>query len=121
MAMVLITHDLGVVAEVADYVAVMYAGRVVERGRVREVLGRPAHPYTLALLESVPQLQQNSRALRPIVGSPPDMAAPPSGCAFHPRCRFATGECRVKLPPRVAVGAGRVAECHHAKKVFNGG
>ena len=121
MAMILITHDLGVVAEVADHVAVMYAGRVVERGKVREVLGKPAHPYTLALLESVPQLQQNSRALRPIVGSPPDMAAPPSGCAFHPRCRFATAECKVTLPAAVAVKTGRLAECHHAMKVFNGG
>ena len=121
MAMILITHDLGVVADVADHVAVMYAGRVVERGRVRDVLARPAHPYTLALLESVPQLQQNSRALRPIVGSPPDMAAPPSGCAFHPRCRFATAKCSIGLPPQIAVQTGRIAECHHARRVFDGG
>jgi oligopeptide transport system ATP-binding protein len=121
MAMVLITHDLGVVADVADHVAVMYAGRVVERGKVRDVLGRPAHPYTLALLDSVPQLQGNSSVLRPIVGSPPDMAAMPAGCAFHPRCRFATAECRSAQPPQVAVAAGRIAECHHAERVFHGG
>jgi oligopeptide transport system ATP-binding protein len=121
MAMVLITHDLGVVADVADHVAVMYAGRVVERGKVRDVLGGPAHPYTLALLDSVPQLQGNSSVLRPIVGSPPDMAAMPAGCAFHPRCRFATAECRSAQPPQVAVAAGRIAECHHAERVFHGG
>jgi len=121
MAVVLITHDLGVVADVADHVAVMYAGRVVERGTVRDVLGRPAHPYTRALLDSVPQLQGNSSMLRPIVGSPPDMAAMPAGCAFHPRCRFATGECRSVPPPRVAVAPGRIAECHHAERVFHGG
>jgi oligopeptide transport system ATP-binding protein len=121
MAMMLITHDLGVVADVADSVAVMYAGRVVEHGTVRDVLGKPAHPYTLALLESVPQLQEAGRKLRPIVGSPPNMAAVPSGCAFHPRCRFATGECRTSPPPRVALGPGRGAECHHAHRVFHGG
>jgi oligopeptide transport system ATP-binding protein len=121
MAMVLITHDLGVVADVADHVAVMYAGRVVERGTVRDVLGRPAHPYTRALLDSVPQLQGNSSVLRPIVGSPPDMAAMPAGCPFHPRCRFATGECRSVPPPQVAVAPGRIAECHHAERVFHGG
>jgi oligopeptide transport system ATP-binding protein len=121
MAMVLITHDLGVVADVADHVAVMYAGRVVERGKVSDVLGKPAHPYTLALLDSVPQIQDGGRKLRPIVGSPPDMAAVPSGCSFHPRCRFATGECRTERPPVVAPRPGRIAECHHAERVFHGG
>jgi len=121
MAIMLITHDLGVVADVADSVAVMYAGRVVESGSVREVLGNPAHPYTRALLESVPDVQSDSGKLRPIVGSPPDMAAVPPGCAFHPRCRFATDECR-KTPPRaVSVRTGRYAECHHAERLFNGG
>jgi oligopeptide/dipeptide ABC transporter ATP-binding protein len=120
MAIVLITHDLGVVADVADSVAVMYAGRVVESGKVREVLGRPAHPYTLALLDSVPDVQEDGGTLRPIVGSPPDMAAVPSGCAFHPRCRFATAECRTDAPPALSVAPGRQAECHHAERVFDG-
>ena len=120
MAIVLITHDLGVVAEVADRVAVMYAGRVVESGAVREVLGRPAHPYTLALLDSIPSAHNDDEKLRPILGSPPDMASVPLGCAFHPRCRFATEECRTKAPPTVAVDADRIAECHHAESVFNG-
>jgi len=120
MAVMLISHDLGVVADVADRVAVMYAGRVIERGRVRDVFSRPGHPYTLALLESVPGAQHKNAKLRTIVGSPPDMARIPAGCAFHPRCRFATAECRRDAPPHVAVAPGRAVECHHAEKVFNG-
>ena len=121
MALMLISHDLGVVAEVADHVAVMYAGRVVESGRVRDVLGRPGHPYTLALLESVPQAHRKNAKLRPIVGSPPDMAHLPTGCPFHPRCRFATERCRREAPSPAAVAPGRTVECHHAEKVFHGG
>lgn len=120
MAMMLITHDLGVVAEVADHVAVMYGGRVVESGRVRDVLSRPAHPYTLALLESVPQAESSQQQLRPIVGSPPDMAALPSGCSFHPRCRMATDECRESRPPGVAVTTDHHSECYRAQEVFDG-
>ena len=120
MAMVLITHDLGVVAEVADEVAVMYGGRVVESGQVRDVLSRPAHPYTLALLESVPQADLQQQHLRPIVGSPPDMATLPSGCSFHPRCRMATDECRACAPPPVQVAIGHHAECFRAQEVFDG-
>ena len=120
MAMVLITHDLGVVAEVADHVAVMYGGRVVESGSVREVLSNPAHPYTLALLESVPQADLDQQQLRPIVGSPPDMATLPKGCSFHPRCRMATAECRQSLPPRVEVAVSHHAECFRAQEVFDG-
>lgn len=121
MAIVLITHDLGVVADVADSVAVMYAGRVVESGKVREVLGRPAHPYTKALLESVPQVKHGGEKLRPILGSPPDMAAAPSGCAFHPRCRYATDACSASQPVASSITPGRYVECHHAERVFNGG
>jgi oligopeptide transport system ATP-binding protein len=120
MAMVLITHDLGVVAEVAQHVAVMYGGRVVESGPVRDVLSRPAHPYTLALLESVPRGDGDKGQLNPIVGSPPDMAALPSGCSFHPRCRWAIDACRVSLPPRVEMAPGRHAECFRAQEVFDG-
>jgi len=121
MAVMLISHDLGVVAEVADRVAVMYAGRVVERGAVREVLARPGHPYTLALLESVPHARHKHTKLRPIVGSPPDMARIPAGCAFHPRCRFATEECRREAPQPAMIAPGRSVECHHARQVFDGG
>ncbi|MEX2618320.1 MAG: ABC transporter ATP-binding protein [Alphaproteobacteria bacterium] len=121
MSMILITHDLGVVADVADYVAVMYAGRVVESGPVSDVLSRPGHAYTLALLDSVPQARGKGTKLRPIIGSPPDLARIPKGCAFNPRCRFATDICRQETPPGIAVAAGRVAECHHADQVFNDG
>jgi oligopeptide transport system ATP-binding protein len=120
MAMVLITHDLGVVAEVADHVAVMYGGRVVESGPVRDVLSRPAHPYTLALLESVPRADIDQQQLNPIVGSPPDMATLPTGCSFHPRCRMAIDECRASLPPRVETAPGHHAECFRAQEVFDG-
>ncbi|MBL4719786.1 MAG: ABC transporter ATP-binding protein [Alphaproteobacteria bacterium] len=119
MAMILITHDLGVVADVADTVWVMYAGRVVEHGPVSAVLSRPAHAYTLALLNSVPRARDKGRKLEPIAGSPPDLARIPDGCAFHPRCRFATNLCRVEAPPSVAIAPGRAAECHHAGKVFD--
>jgi len=120
MAIVLITHDLGVVADVAESVAVMYAGRVVESGKVRDVLRAPAHPYTLALLNSMPRLQDDGGALQPILGSPPDMTAVPAGCAFHPRCGFATDECRAAKPTAVAIGPDRWSECHHAERVFDG-
>ena len=96
MAIVLITHDLGVVAEAADRVAIMYAGRVVESGTVAEVLGAPTHPYTRALLDSVPQT--DALELKPIVGSPPDLAALPAGCAFAPRCAYADARCIAQLP-----------------------
>ena len=121
MAVILISHDLGVVADVAQRVAVMYAGRVVESGPVQEVLTRPAHPYTLALLDSVPQAREEGGKLRPILGSPPDLARLPSGCAFHPRCRFATELCRTDAPEAVAIAAGRDVECHHAERVFHDG
>jgi oligopeptide transport system ATP-binding protein len=120
MAMVLITHDLGVVAEVADHVAVMYGGRVVESGPVRDVLSRPAHPYTLALLESVPRADIDRQQLNPIVGSPPNMARLPTGCSFHPRCRMAIDKCRTSLPPRVEMAPGHHAECFRAREVFDG-
>jgi oligopeptide/dipeptide ABC transporter ATP-binding protein len=120
MAMVLITHDLGVVAEVADRVAVMYGGRVVESGPVRDVLSRPAHPYTLALLESVPRADVEKQQLNPIVGSPPDMARLPAGCSFHPRCRMATEQCRALRPARIELAPGHHAECFRAQEVFRG-
>jgi oligopeptide transport system ATP-binding protein len=106
-----------VVADVADSVVVMYAGRVVEAGRMRNVLTRPAHPYTLSLLRSAPQARRKGEKLLPIIGSPPDVAHLPEGCAFHPRCPLATEICLTVRPPRIAVAPGRDAECHHAEKV----
>jgi oligopeptide transport system ATP-binding protein len=117
MSILLITHDLGVVVSYAHRVCVMYAGRVVESGPVADVLGRPAHPYTLALLQSAPQARARGERLNPIKGSPPDLARLPEGCPFHPRCRFATDICRDVRPPTTHRPDGRSVECHHAEEV----
>jgi len=119
MAVILITHDLGVVVDVADTVCVMYGGRVVEYGKVAEVMRTPAHPYTKALMDSAPQAQQKGKRLKPILGSPPDMARLPSGCTFHPRCANATDICRTQAPVPSTPVDGRMSECHHAESVYH--
>ena len=114
-ALVIITHDLGVVAEVADEVAVMYAGRIVERAPVDELFARPEHPYTWGLLDSIPRLDRPvSEGLTPIPGRPPSLIAPPPGCAFNPRCEFAMDECRSVIPPLEPspASAGHLVACH---------
>ncbi|GHJ05837.1 peptide ABC transporter ATP-binding protein [Micromonospora humidisoli] len=113
-AIVLITHDLGVVAQVADDVLVMYAGRVVEQGSVPRVLRRPQHPYTWGLLSSVPSLHGDPDAdLVPIPGNPPSLIDPPPGCAFHPRCRYAGDRSRTVVPALGPAGAaGHLVACH---------
>jgi oligopeptide/dipeptide ABC transporter ATP-binding protein len=112
MSMALITHDLGVVAGVADRVAVMYGGRIVELGPVREVLKSPRHPYTRALLASMPRLDEpGNQRLQAISGQPPNPRRLPSGCAFHPRCGFADAQCR-ETRPALQDGTHRYA-CHH--------
>jgi oligopeptide transport system ATP-binding protein len=116
MAVILITHDLGVVARTADRVAVMYAGRIVERGTAEEVFARPAHPYTLGLRASLPGAGQGARArLVPIDGSPPDLRAPPPGCAFAERCPHALRVCGREDPPAWLVEGTHAASCwlHH--------
>jgi peptide/nickel transport system ATP-binding protein len=97
-AILLITHNLGIVAEACDRVAVMYAGRIVEQGPVRDVFASPQHPYTQALLRSTISL--STRELTSIPGAPPDLVAPPPACRFHPRCPHAMQICRAKFPPR---------------------
>ncbi|MGR7025531.1 ABC transporter ATP-binding protein [Geodermatophilus sp. URMC 62] len=126
MGLILITHDLGVVNEVADDVAVMYAGEIVERGTVDDVFTRPAHPYTDGLMSSIPQVEAKGGRLRPIVGQPPNLARIPSGCPFHPRCsrrrlgaEAAPGrECSVDVPPLRLVVPGREAACHYSEEVL---
>jgi oligopeptide transport system ATP-binding protein len=126
MGLVLITHDLGVVNEVADNVAVMYAGRIVERGTVDDVFTRPAHPYTDGLMSSVPQVEAKGGRLLPITGQPPNLARIPSGCPFHPRCsRRRIGadalpgrDCAGDLPPLRLVVPGREAACHYSEEVL---
>ena len=112
LAILFITHNLGVVASLCDRVAVMYAGEVVESGPVGEVFKRPAHPYTLKLMGTVPKLGQGPQALGFIPGQVPNMAAPPAGCAFNPRCERATGRCN-HAAPRVVIGKEHWAACHN--------
>jgi peptide/nickel transport system ATP-binding protein len=114
-AIVLITHDLGVVAEVCDHVVVMYAGRVVERGTVEAVLERPSHPYTWGLLGSMPSVDPTASRSQAIKGTPPSLLDPPSGCRFHPRCPYAMDVCREVVPVlrEAPDGAGiHTTACH---------
>jgi oligopeptide transport system ATP-binding protein len=116
MAVILITHDLGVIAETADRVLVMYGGMVMEEGPVRELFARPSHPYTRGLLASIPDLRDDAHhRLTPIPGSPPDMLRPPKGCPFAPRCPHAMAQCNAALPPLYDAGPAHRARCwlHH--------
>jgi oligopeptide/dipeptide ABC transporter ATP-binding protein len=112
MAIVLITHDLGVVARMADEVAVMYAGEIIEKGSAEDLFYRSAHPYTLGLRAAMPSKDlSRAQGLRPIEGAPPDLFAPPAGCGYFARCPHAMGLCEHHRPPRFAVGAGHEARC----------
>jgi oligopeptide transport system ATP-binding protein len=111
-AVIIITHNLGVVARYADRVNVMYAGKIVESGSAREIYGRPRHPYTLGLLRSVPRLDEARRdKLVPIEGLPPDLANIPPGCSFYPRCSYHIDRCRQEEPPLMLVDAKHYAAC----------
>ena len=120
MGLILITHDLGVVAEVADTIAVMYAGKIVEHARTEELFPRPAHPYSLGLLDSIPRVDDTEHELRAIGGLPPSLTNLPSGCSFNPRCRFAADICRAEDPPLVQVTPERTSRCFFAQEVFDG-
>jgi len=118
-ALVLITHDLGVVADVADRIVVMYAGSVMEQAPVLDLYARPAHPYTEGLLAAVPRVDAaRSGRLTPITGAPPNLAKIPSGCPFHPRCPRARDRCTTERPEPRDVGAGRLSACHYAEEVL---
>ncbi|MEH1012267.1 ABC transporter ATP-binding protein [Micromonospora sp. CPCC 206060] len=117
MAMILITHDLGVVAGVADRIAVMYAGRIVEHADVRSLYRAPAHPYTKGLLESIPRLDVRGQELSTIRGLPPNLMRIPSGCPFHPRCPYAQQVCVDVVPHDLALDDGRTSACHFAQEV----
>jgi peptide/nickel transport system ATP-binding protein len=110
-AIILITHDLGVVAEVCDEVAVMYAGEIVERAPADTLFEAPGHPYTVGLLASIPRIDQRADRLAAIEGVLPDMTAPPAGCRFSARCPFVVAECTTKPPPIVDLGGGHWSRC----------
>ncbi|MEU0528153.1 ABC transporter ATP-binding protein [Streptomyces niveus] len=111
MGLILITHDLGVVADVADRIAVMYAGRIVESAPVHDIYKAPAHPYTRGLLDSIPRLDQKGRDLYAIKGLPPNLQRIPAGCAFNPRCPRARDICRTDVPPLFEVDENRHSAC----------
>ncbi|MFJ2740498.1 ABC transporter ATP-binding protein [Streptomyces sp. NPDC087440] len=119
MGLILITHDLGVVADVADKIAVMYAGRIVETAPVEEIYANPAHPYTKGLLESIPRLDQKGQELYAIKGLPPNLLNIPPGCAFNPRCPMAQDICRSTVPPLFDVAEGRQSACHFWKETLD--
>jgi oligopeptide/dipeptide ABC transporter ATP-binding protein len=119
-AIILITHDLGLIAELADRVVVMYAGRVVELGDVYTIFNSPRHPYTVGLMNSLARVDLDREWLEPIPGQPPSMISPPPGCAFHPRCAFSRGRerCRTEVPELRNFGeGGHVSACHFAEEL----
>ena len=116
LGLVLITHDLGIVAGMANKVAVMYAGKIVESGTSDNIFHEPSHPYTIGLMGSLPSLDADVERLQAIPGAPPTLLSRPSGCPFHPRCRFAAPVCADEAPPLRDLGSGRVA-CHFAEQV----
>ncbi|GAA4963881.1 ABC transporter ATP-binding protein [Yinghuangia aomiensis] len=120
MGLILITHDLGVVADVADNIVVMYAGRIVERAPVHAIYANPGHPYTKGLLASIPRLDLKGQDLYAIKGIPPNLTRIPPGCAFNPRCPYAQDVCRTDVPAVVDLGAHRQSACHFAQAVLDG-
>jgi oligopeptide/dipeptide ABC transporter ATP-binding protein len=114
MSILLITHDLGVVAEMCDAVAVMYAGRIVEQAPVETLFEDPEHPYTIGLMNAIPRAELAGVPPKPIEGSPPDLVRPPSGCRFHPRCPYRQEICVLQEPAPVAVASDHHSACHFA-------
>jgi oligopeptide/dipeptide ABC transporter ATP-binding protein len=116
--MLIITHNLGVVARYADRVNVMYAGKIIEQATARELYGNPRHPYTLGLLRSVPRLDEPRRSrLEPIDGQPPDLTRLPPGCSFMPRCAYRVERCAVERPPLLPAGTAHVSACWELERV----
>ncbi len=111
LTILLITHNIGVVAEVCDRVAVMYAARLVEIGDVRTIFAKPKHPYTRGLLRSVPNITLGDNELYKMEGSPPSLLQPPSGCRFHPRCPYVMNICKIENPPLQKVSSGDAVAC----------
>jgi oligopeptide transport system ATP-binding protein len=119
MGLILITHDLGVVADVADRACVMYAGRLVEKSEILDLYARPAHPYTRGLIDSIPRVDQKGQTLAAIGGLPPNLTRIPPGCPFNPRCHLAREICTEERPPLREVLPGRFAACHFSEEVLD--
>jgi oligopeptide/dipeptide ABC transporter ATP-binding protein len=119
VSLVFVTHDLPVVAQVCQHIAVMYGGQLVERGEVRAVLLDPRHPYTRGLVRSAPDFEYVQESLVPIPGSPPSLVSPPPGCRFHPRCDFAEDDCRVSETPLRLLPGGRATACLHYERCLD--
>jgi len=111
MGMILITHDISIIPGIADKVALMYAGQLVEFADAKSFFNEPLHPYGKALLESIPNIQHSDQKLKYIPGNPPDLINPPKGCRFSPRCPYATEKCREEEPPTIMVGHRRLVKC----------
>ena len=116
MSMIMITHDLGIVAEICDTVAIVYAGQIVEYGTLQDIFNRTAHPYTVGLFGSLPNMDDRTQRLKPIPGLMPDPTKLPEGCTFCPRCPRATEECRMKRPELVNIGGEHLVACHLFKE-----
>ncbi len=119
-SMILITHDLGIVAESCDTVAIMYAGKIVETGSLEDIFDHTAHPYTIGLFNSIPSLEKDTHRLQPIAGLMPDPANLPSGCSFHPRCPYADDMCSQQEPSAIELSPGHLCRCHHCDRVKAG-
>lgn len=114
-ALILITHDLGIVAQMCDYVAVVYAGQIVESGSLEDIFDHPSHPYTVGLFQSLPSFATDARRLHVIEGLPPDPCNLPEGCSFHPRCKFATEECKQCAIDNREITPGHMCRCIHTQ------
>ena len=117
LSILYISHDMAVIAQVTDTIGVMYAGKLVEFGSTQEVFHRPRHPYSYLLLSSIPSVTGPRRRPLSLEGTPPNLLAPPSGCRFHPRCPWATEQCRTEEPPMMPIGPSQWAACWHSEQV----
>ncbi|RUM95535.1 ABC transporter ATP-binding protein [Pseudaminobacter arsenicus] len=120
-ATILVSHDLGVIAQMASKIVVMYAGRVMEAGDAEDVLENPLHPYTAALIECAPTMESELKDIHPIPGQSPSLMEMPSGCPFHPRCRYRQDVCASRVPAYRAIGSDRHVACHFVEETAEGG
>ncbi|MBS7636081.1 ABC transporter ATP-binding protein [Candidatus Bathyarchaeota archaeon] len=120
LGMILITHDLSIIAELCEKTAIMYAGKIVEYGDVVAIFKEPLHPYTQGLISAFPNITGKRQKLVSIPGAPPDLLAPPPGCRFHPRCNYAKGKCKIEEPAFIEISKGHYVACHKVESEFYG-